>query len=233
MAPIRCSYPITASARLPGTGRISDSGQVDERPWGERWNERYSAADFDPARPPSQIVEAELGALPPGRALDLAAGAGRHTVWLAERGWRVTAVDFSQVGLARGRRLSAARGVAGPQVDWVLADLADYQPEPAAYNLALMTYFQSSSDVRAAALASAAAALAPGGTLLVLGFDLVNLTEGTGRPRNPDVLYTPEAVCTALPSLRIIRAGRIRRPVETAAGSAVSVDTVVRAVRDA
>ena len=66
----------------------------------------------------------------------------------------------------------------------------------------------------------------------MLGFDLTNLTEGTGRPSNPDVLYTPEAVCAAVPGLRILRAERIRREVHTAAGPAVSVDTVVRAVRD-
>jgi len=211
---------------------IRDSGQVDDRPWDERWDERYSAAEFDPARPPSQVVEAELGDLPPGRALDLAAGAGRHTIWLAQRGWRVTAVDFSRVGLDRGRRLSAVRGVPGPQVDWVQADLSDYRPEPGAYQLALISYLQSTPEVRSAALAAAAAALAPGGTVLVLGFDLANLTEGTGRPSNPDVLYTPEAVCAALPGLRILRAERIRRDVHTATGLKTSVDTVVRAVRD-
>jgi SAM-dependent methyltransferase len=205
---------------------------VEDRPWDQRWDERYSVTEINWAARPSQVVEAELSDLPPGRALDLAAGGGRHTVWLAERGWQVTAVDFSQVGLDWGRQLSAARGVPGPQVDWVLADLLDYRPEPCSYQLALMSYLQSTPEVRSAALAAAAAALAPGGTLLVLGFDLANLTEGTGRPSNPDVLYTPEAVCAALPSLRILRAERIRREVHTAAGSATSVDTVVRAVRD-
>ena len=216
---------------MPATRLIRDSGLVDRQPWNERWDERYGAADFDPARPPSQIVAAELGALPPGRALDLAAGAGRHTVWLAERGWRVTAVDFSRVGLAKGRELSAARGVAEAQVDWILADLHDYEPERDAYDLALITYLQSDHEVRATALARAAAALAPGGTVFVVGFDVVNLTEGTGRPRDPDVLYTPEAVCAGLPGLRIVRAERVHRTVETDAGPVTAVDTVVRAVR--
>jgi SAM-dependent methyltransferase len=205
---------------------------VDGRPWDQRWDERYSAAEFDPARPASQIVADELGALPPGRALDLAAGAGRHTVWLAERGWRVTAVDFSRVGLALARKLSAARGVAEAQVDWVVADLYGYEPERGAYDLALISYLQSSHDVRAAALTRAAAALAPGGTVFVVGLDLANLTEGTGRPRNPDVLYTPEAVCAQLPGLRIIRAERVYRTVHFEAGPATVVDTVVRAVRE-
>ena len=81
-------------------------------------------------------------------------------------------------------------------------------------------------------LTRAAAALAPGGTVLVVGFDLANLTEGTGRPRDPDVLYTPEAVRAELPGLRIVRAERIHRTVETDAGPATAVDTIVRAVRE-
>jgi SAM-dependent methyltransferase len=214
------------------TWLIGDGGQVDRRPWDERWDERYSAPEFDPARPPSQLIAAELGALPPGRALDLAAGAGRHTIWLAERGWRVTAVDFSRAGLALARKLSAARGVGEAQVDWVLADLYDYEPERGAYDLALISYLQSGHEVRAAALTRAAAALAPGGTVFVVGFDLANLTEGTGRPRNPDVLYTPDAVCAQLRGLRIVRAERVYRTVQTHAGPATAVDTVVRAVRE-
>ena len=72
---------------------------------------------------PNQFAAAELADLTPGRALDLAAGEGRNSVWLAERGWSVTAVDFSRVGLEKGRKLSAARGVGDSQVDWVVADL--------------------------------------------------------------------------------------------------------------
>ena len=123
--------------------------------------------------------------------------------------------------------------MAETQVDWILADLSDYQPERGAYDLALISYLQAGHEVRAAALAAAAAALAPGGTVFVVGFDVVNLTEGTGRPRDPDVLYTPEAVCAELPGLRIVRAERVHRVVqtETEAGPVTAVDTVVRAVR--
>ncbi|HXO25253.1 MAG TPA: class I SAM-dependent methyltransferase, partial [Streptosporangiaceae bacterium] len=69
----------------------------------QQWDERYSAAGFVWATGPNQFVAVELAGLPAGRAIDLAAGEGRNTVWLAERGWRVTAVDFSRVGLDKGR----------------------------------------------------------------------------------------------------------------------------------
>ncbi len=206
---------------------IGQSNQVDQ----QRWDQKYAGIEFDPALSPSQHVTAELGGLPPGRALDLAAGHGRHTVWLAEHGWRVTAVDFSPAGLAKARKLSAARGVADGQVDWVIADLDDYRPDRGAFELVLVAYLQVGATLRAKVLSGAASALAPGGTLLVIGHDLTNLTEGAGGPRYPDVLYTPEAITAELRGLRIGQACRVRRPVEHDGRPATAIDTLVRAER--
>ena len=197
----------------------------------QQWNERYAGAEFEWSMHPNQFAAAELADLPPGRALDLAAGEGRNSVWLAERGWSVTAVDFSRVGLDKGRRLSAARGVADGQVDWVVADLSEYEPARGAYELVLIAYLQVNQALRARVLAAAAAALAPGGTLLVIGHDLVNLTEGVGGPQSPEVLYTPQAVSAELPGLRIVRAERVRRAVERDGRQATAIDTLVRAER--
>jgi len=208
---------------------ISESDQVDS----QQWDERYSGTEFEWTTRPNQFVAAELAGLPPGRALDLAAGEGRNTVWLAERGWRVTAVDFSRVGLEKGRTLSAARGVDEAQVDWIVADLRDYKPERGAYDLVLIAYLQVGPSLRTTVLARAAAALAPGGTAFVVGHDLTNLIEGVGGPQDPDVLYTPEAVRAELPGLRVVQAERVHRTVERDGGTATAVDTVVRAVRGA
>ena len=212
---------------LPTVRAIGKSDRVDCR----RWDEKYAGIAFQSALPPSGFVAAELTGLRPGRALDLAAGHGRHTVWLAEQGWRVTAVDFSRVGLDQARRLSAARGVDDGRVDWVVADLDDYQPARAAFDLVLMAYFQVGAVLRGKVLAGAAAALAPGGTLLVVGHDLTNLTDGAGGPRYPEVLYTPEGITAGLPGLRIVRAARVRRPVEHDGARATAIDTLVRAER--
>lgn len=199
----------------------------------QQWDKRYSGSEFEWTTRPNQFVAAELAGLPPGRALDLAAGEGRNTVWLAERGWRVTAVDFSQVGLEKGRKLAAARGVDPARVDWVVADLRDYQPARDAFDLVLVAYFQVSPELLAMVLARAAAALAPGGTSFVIGHDLTNLTEGVGGPQDPGVLYTPEAVSADLPGLRVLRAERVYRTVERDDGPATAVDTLVRAIRGA
>jgi SAM-dependent methyltransferase len=182
---------------------------------------------------PNQFVADQLAGLPPGRALDLAAGEGRNSVWLAERGWSVTAVDFSRVGLDKARTLAAARGVGDGRVDWVVADLRDYEPARAAFDLVLIAYLQVDAGLRDRVLDGAAAALVPGGTLLVVGHDLANLTRGVGGPQSPEVLYTPEAISAALPGLRILRAERVRRPVERDGRPATAIDTLVRAERPA
>src|SRR6185503_12870846 len=104
----------------------------------------------------------------------------RNAVWLAKQGWRVTAVDLSSVGLAKARDLAAARGV---EVDLVHADVLAWDPEPRAFDLVAVIYLQLPHDELAAALARAGAALASGGTLLVLGHDTTNLTDGHGGPR--------------------------------------------------
>lgn len=199
----------------------------------QQWDERYSGDEFEWSMHPNQFVAAELAGLPPGRALDLAAGEGRNSVWLAEQGWSVTAVDFSRVGLEKGRKLSAVRGVGDGRVDWVVADLREYEPARAAFELVLIAYLQVDAALRARVLAGAAAALVPGGTLLVVGHDLTNLTEGVGGPQSPDVLYTPEAITAELPGLRIVRAERRRRAVERDAGPATAIDTLVRVERPA
>ncbi len=199
----------------------------------QQWDARYASAEFERSMHPNRFVAAELDGVPPGRALDLAAGEGRNSVWLAERGWRVTAVDFSRVGLDAGRKLSAAHGVDDEQVDWVVADLGAYSPPRSAFDLVLIAYLQVGPDLRGRVLAGAAAALVPGGTLLVVGHDLANLTEGVGGPSSPEVLYTPEAITAALTGLSIIRAERVRRSVERDGGQAIAVDTLVRAERPA
>jgi SAM-dependent methyltransferase len=214
---------------LPTAGVIRDSGQVDSR----EWDERYSGAEFEWTTRPNQFVAAELPDLPPGRALDLAAGEGRNSVWLAERGWRVTAVDFSRVGLGKGRKLATARGLDEARIEWIVADLSDYEPERDAFDLVLIAYFQVGPELRATVLGRAAAALVPGGTLFVVGHDLSNLTEGVGGPQYPEVLYTPEAISAELNGLRVLRAGRVHRTVERDGVSATAIDTLVRAVRDA
>lgn len=194
------------------------------------WDARYAAADgLVWSAEPNRFVVRELAGLAPGRALDIAAGEGRNSVWLAERGWQVTALDFSSVALNRGRELAAQRGV---EVTWVEADVCRYPLPEAAFDLVLVAYLQLPADDLAGVLRRAAGALAPGGRLLVVGHDRTNLTEGVGGPQDPARLYTPDEVVAALNGLlRVHLAETATRPVVTEGGTATALDTVVVAVR--
>ena len=192
------------------------------------WNERYAGAELVWTAQPNRFLVAEAEALPPGRALDLACGEGRNAVWLAERGWRATGVDFSDVALAKGERLAAARGV---EVEWVEADVRAWQPEPGAFDLVAVFYLQLPEHERRPVHRRAAAALAPGGTLLVVAHHATNPAEGYGGPQDPAVLFTEDDVVADVPGLEIVRAERVRRPVATNDGEAVALDVLVRAER--
>ena len=192
------------------------------------WDARYARKELVWTAEPNRRFAAEAAGLSPGRALDLACGEGRNAVWLAEGGWRVTGVDFSSVGLAKARDLAVARGV---EVEWVHADLLAWEPEPHAFDLVAVIYLQVPHDELAVALGRASEALAPGGTLFVLGHDTTNVTDGHGGPRDVSVLYTPEDVVAALPGLVVERAEKVHRTVPLDEGEAVAIDALVRARR--
>jgi len=194
------------------------------------WDERYAGPELVWGAGPNRFVAGELAALPPGRALDLGSGEGRNAIWLAERGWRVTGVDWSAVGLARAAELARRRGVS---VQWVQADLLGYEPAAGRFDLVLIAYIQFPAEDLAHLLRAAAAAVAPGGTLLAVGHDADNIARGYGGPQDPDVLWTAESVAAGLDGLTVHRAGRAERHVPTAEGERVAIDTLVRAGRPA
>ncbi|HEY0775556.1 MAG TPA: class I SAM-dependent methyltransferase, partial [Nocardioidaceae bacterium] len=164
---------------------------------------------------PNRFVESELADLSPGRAIDVAAGEGRNSIWLAERGWDVTAVDFSQAGLDKGSELQARRGGPELRIDWVRADVVEDDLGRGLYDLAVVAYLQLPADRRRTAVRRTFASLKDGGTLFVVAHDSTNLTEGTGGPQEPAVLYTAEDVLADLDGERfeVVRAERVAREV--------------------
>jgi SAM-dependent methyltransferase len=196
----------------------------------EAWNVRYARRGFLWTSDPNRFLVAETSTLACGRALDLACGEGRNTVWLAERGWQVIGVDFSKVALKKARGLADARGV---DADWIAADLLDYQPEHRAFELVLLFYLQVPSAQRHTIVRAAAQAVAPGGVFLLVGHDSSNLGDGHGGPSNPAVLYTAPEIAADLQGtgLRIDRAEPVQRTVPTPEGDRVARDALVRARR--
>jgi SAM-dependent methyltransferase len=196
----------------------------------EAWDRRYAGRELIWTSHANRFLVDETKALEPGRALDIACGEGRNAIWLAERGWRVTGVDFSKVGLEKARTLADERGV---DARWIAADLVDFEPEPEAFELVLAFYLQVAAGQRRLILRSVVEGLAPAGVLLVVAHDSSNLEHGHGGPQDPAVLYTPSDVAADLDGtgLKIERAETVKRPVQTADGEQVALDALVRARR--
>lgn len=199
------------------------------------WDERYAASELVWSAGPNVWVKTLVAELPPGRALDLAAGEGRNALWLAARGWTVTAVDFSGVALDRANQLAAQRlDDGGQRLTTVTADVVTWRPQPRSFDLVLVVYLHLPPEERVAVLEGAADAVAPGGTLLVVGHDLANLDGGVGGPQDPTVLCRPEdVVADVTPAgLDIQRADTVRRPVMQEDGTTSdALDMLVLATR--
>jgi SAM-dependent methyltransferase len=196
----------------------------------QAWDRRYSGRQLVWTGEPNRFLVKEAAGLAPGRALDLACGEGRNAIWLAERGWQVTGVDFSSVALEKAGAFAQARGV---RAEWVAADLHDYEPETAAFGLVIAFYLQLPASERTPIVARAAGAVAPGGTFLIVGHDSENIEHGHGGPQVPAVLYTAQDIMGDLrgSGLTIERAERVERPVATPDGVRVALDALVRASR--
>ena len=181
------------------------------------WDERYAERQQWSSEP-NLLVAALLAGLPPGDAVDLAAGEGRHALWLADRGWRVTAVDFSGVGLARGRAQAAA-----DRVTWVTADVTTWSTEPASLDLVLVAYLHLPEDDTVDVLSRAVGWLRPGGRLLVLGHDVANIDAGVGGPQDPAILHSVDRLAPVAALLDVDRLEQVRR--DTTEG--IALDTLL------
>ncbi len=185
------------------------------------WDARYAEKQQWSAEP--NPVVAELCAdLAPGTAVDLAAGEGRHALWLAARGWRVTAVDFSAVGLDRGRATWH-----GPDVLWSVADVTTWTAAEASLDLVLVAYLHLPEPETTDLLTRAVGWLRPGGHLLVLGHDVDNVAHGVGGPQDPAILHSVQRLAPVAARLDVDRLEQL--PRETPAGTAL--DTLLWGTR--
>src|SRR6056297_354588 len=199
----------------------------------DKWNQRYSEKELLWPQEPSEILKKETADCPPGQALDLAAGDGRNAFFLATQGWEITAVDFSEVAVKKGREL--AKKLELP-VKWEVQDLTHYRPVEGSYDCITIFYLHLPWDEFSEVLRHAAAALRPQGVLLVVGHDTTNLEAGTGGPQDPDVLYSPTditALFSTIETLEVERAERQQQTLDHGEGEsgATQIDCVVKARR--
>jgi SAM-dependent methyltransferase len=177
------------------------------------WDERYADRQQWSSEPNATVAELVAG-LPPGDAVDLAAGEGRHALWLAGLGWRVTAVDFSAVGLERGAAQPGAE-----RVTWVTADVTTWTAPPASLDLVVVAYLHLPEGDTVDLLTRAVRWLRPGGRLLVLGHDVENIASGVGGPQDPAILHSVARLTPVAALLDVDRLEQVHRA--TPAGTAL------------
>lgn len=209
---------------MPTIAPLADRAEVQQH-----WDHRFLAADLHPwGRAPNPTVVDLVADLAPGDALDLGAGDGRNARWLAEHGWRVTAVDISEVAL--GELLADAWGH-GWDLTTVHADLRTWVPPEERFDLVVLSFLHIPQPYRSRLHRAAMEALRPGGHLVLVAHDRSNLADGTGGPQDVRMLPTLAEVRRELGGVAIERAEIVSRPVDGAPRPAR--DLVVRARRRA
>lgn len=156
------------------------------------WDERYGAREHAWSGQANKQLVAQTSALPPGTALDAGCGEGADARWLAARGWRVTAVDFAHTALARARE-----GAGGVDVEWRHADLTSWTPPAGAFDLVSAQFVHLPDEQFRALVARLAAAVAPGGALLVVGHDPHD-DAAAHRPQIAGIFFTAQDVVDVL-----------------------------------
>ncbi|WP_238014302.1 class I SAM-dependent methyltransferase [Dactylosporangium sp. AC04546] len=159
------------------------------------WEQHYREHTPHHHGSPGPQLVTEVAGLPAGTALDAGCGRGADAVWLARQGWRVTAVDVSATAV---RDAEAGAGEVAPRIEWVVADLTTWQP-PARYDLVVSQYVHPAVPF-AEFVARLAEAVAPGGTLLVVGHDHTDAHSAAHAPRPASIGL--DAVTGALPADR-------------------------------
>jgi cyclopropane fatty-acyl-phospholipid synthase-like methyltransferase len=194
------------------------------------WDQRFDRDDYLYGTEPSQFLVAQTDLLQPGlQALAVADGEGRNAVYMAELGLKVTAMDSSQVALAKAHKLALARSV---QIDFQQADLQHWRWSPEAYDLVAAIFIQFAEPaLRADIFAGMQQTLAPGGWLLLHGFTPDQLNHGTGGPPCAELLYTPELLREAFAGLEILRLETYELELQEGdghAGHSALIDLVAR-----
>lgn len=187
--------------------------------WDRMYEHRHGARDGEPNR----FLAEETAGLAPGEALDLGCGEGADALWLAGRGWRVTAVDFSRVALERGRAADAAQAVS-----WLQADMLAWEPPADAYDLVSLHYVHIPPAERAALFGRLARAMRPGGTLLVVAHHPSDHETEVGRPAIADLYFTADEVAAMLPEgWDLLVSGTTPQTVTNREGKSLTIQDMV------
>ncbi|MFI0860703.1 class I SAM-dependent methyltransferase [Streptomyces smyrnaeus] len=193
------------------------------------WDEKYRSSDQVFSGAPNGVLVTEATDLPPGQALDVGCGEGADALWLARRGWQVTAIDISRTAL---RRAAAAGADLADRVTWTHMDLTAASPPAASFDLVSAHYLPLRRQPDHAALRGLLDAVAPGGTLLFAGHDLADLPPRSELDLDPADFCQPGDVAGLLDHDWAVLINETRpRTSPAPAGTHHTHDVVLRARR--
>ena len=187
-------------------GAVPFSSNMDS----EAWNTRYSTADHLYGEEPNAFIVEVAVQIPAGPVLCLAEGEGRNAVYLATLGHQVTAVDQSEVGLAKARRLAETQGV---EITTVVADLTTYDIAVGAWTGIIATFAHLPPEVRHQIHRKVVAGLQPGGVFILEAYTPAQLAFDTGGPKEPELLMTLDGLREELVDLEFQISRELERDV--------------------
>jgi SAM-dependent methyltransferase len=201
----------------------------------EFWDARYGSADSIWSGNPNPHLVAQVADLTPGTALDVGSGEGADAIWLAEHGWRVTGVDVSTVALARAAQGAATAGEEiANRITWQQVDILTWDPAPLQFDLVSAQFMHIPRLQRQVVHRRLAAAVRPGGSLLIVGHHPSDMATSMPRPNMPDLFFTAEQVADGLePDLwQVVVATAPGRQTLDPEGRTITIrDTVLHAMR--
>ena len=174
------------------------------------WNQRYNTDAYVYGTEPNEFLKQQVSKLPKGNILCLADGEGRNSVYLATLGYDVTAVDSSDVGLAKAEKLAAEKGVT---ITTQVADLADYDLGQGQWQGIVSIFCHLPPPLRKQVHSNINAALADGGVFLLEAYTPEQLQHGTGGPPNAAMMMTAAELPTELSGLHIDSCNELERQV--------------------
>lgn len=234
---------------LAEENKTSMDHTFDNDYWDRIWSGDRSAAMSSSA--PNPQLQAQVADLTPGSAIDAGCGAGAEAIWLASRGWKVTAADIARAALDVARDRAAASGVSD-EIEWVQADLSTWRPD-STYDL-VTTHYAHPDIPQLDFYARISTWVAPGGTLLIVGHlhpdrhdkqqhehgqgDGDGRSHGSARPEASDPPAEASATASAITALLdptswdVVTAAESQRTMTRPGGPEMTIhDVVVRATR--
>ena len=181
----------------------------------QMWNDRYAKRDLVWSAGPNELFATEIRGMKPGKAVDVACGEGRNAIWLAEQKWNVTAIDFSNVAIEKGRRIAAKRVV---NVNWVAEDVSTWKLPKHKFDLVAVLYLHTTIREREQWLKNVIDSVKPSGTFIYIAHDPDNIENGVGGPQDPALLPAVAEITNALEGFDVKRAEVIERPVSSDPG---------------